>query len=137
MPVKTNTIPFPPTSIAFVAKHPDMSFEDFKTHYETQHIPLFLSLVDGAKYIQSYILQYAPRNGSKPQLFVPPQGTETWEYDAIARIVYKSQEAYEELGKKYAEHYLVISEDEAKFIDQGKLRAVVVREGESTEFLLE
>ncbi|KAK4609248.1 MFS transporter PfmaC [Fulvia fulva] len=138
MPLQTNTTPFPPTSIAFVAKHPDMSFEDFKTHYETQHIPLFLSLVDGSRYIESYILQYAPRNETttKPQLFTPPQGSEDWEYDAIASIVYKSQEAYEELGKKYAEHYETISDDEAKFIDQAKLRAVVVREGESTQFVL-
>lgn len=128
-----------------MAKNPTLSFEDSKTHYETRHIPLFLSLVDGSKYIQSYILHYAPRNSStsegsgesKPTVFVPPKGTEDWDYDAIARIVYKSQEAYEELGKSYQQHYQVISEDEGKFVDQGKLKAVVVREGESTEFVLE
>ncbi|EME39075.1 hypothetical protein DOTSEDRAFT_29252 [Dothistroma septosporum NZE10] len=142
-----NPSPNPPP-LHFISKLPSLSFLDFKTYYETHHIPLFLSLVDGSKYIDSYILHYAPRTtasthsdvssgNSNAIIFTPPSGTETWEYDAIARIVYKSQEAYEEMLKKYEENYEVIAEDEGRFLDKGRLRALMVGKGESTEFVLE
>lgn len=107
---------------------PSISPSDFKAHYEGTHIPLIQSLTGDIfpishtrKYIQhSSILVGTP---------------EDFPYDAYAELVFEDAAHFQKFFAKVTEPEIakVIAEDEKNFLQEGKMRAVVIGDNSITK----
>ena len=123
------TSPF--TMLVFSARKPGMSFEAYKSHYETTHAPLVRRLVlDKPGGPLSFTRHYIQRDGSgasgESSPSFPFGGGEGWEYDCVTRTEWKDEETYRANIKLFEENLKEIQEDEEMFLDRSKLRIVLV-----------
>lgn len=121
----------PYSCVALIARKPGVSFEEFKDYYENSHIPMFMKLIGGEKYIKHYTRHYFERsNKDKPDFAgyeydsADPAGT--WGFDVMTHIVYHNKAAFLEMCEKFAQVSDTISKDEKNFLDQGKMKTFFV-----------
>ena len=103
--------------------------EQFRSHYENSHVPLIKSLT-GSLFPQTHIRHYLARSedGTAPMVLV---GTlDDFTYDAFAELSFIDAAAFQQffgvVGQ--GEPAAKIAEDEEKFLQREKTRAVVVGE---------
>ena len=126
------TIPF--TVYAFTARKPGMTMEAFKDYYENHHVPYFLKLVDGPKYISKYDRSYVQKKEDENVPGVYSGFASDWEYDCIVRVVYRSESAFKEMLKNLEGVQDKISEDEKNFLNPEKMKVIFVGESPSYDF---
>lgn len=109
--------------IAFLAKHPTTSLDDFRTYYETQHIPLILRTVRaaGAPLPLVYTRRYL-----NPKSPVVTASGEIVGFDCMTELQFASKEDFEENWVKplmVGEGRAAVEVDEARFLDRGRTMA--------------
>lgn len=117
------------TIVVFLTRKPGLSPAEFKDHYENKHVPLLHSL-GGPTFPLSHTRHYLARDPSNPEhppivVWGNPEG---FDYDAFVEVTFESEAALREFQKVMVSPEVL--EDEDRFTDRTKLRAVVM--GETT-----
>lgn len=125
------------TIVAFIWRKPGLSPTEFKSHYETSHIPLLLSLT-GPLFPLSHSRFYLGRNASdtsssdttnanhQPTVFA---GTPNdFDYDVLATLIFEDTIAFEAFHARLREPEVAskLAEDEERFMDRQKLKVAAV-----------
>lgn len=120
--------------ILFVWRKPGLSPADFKTYWETKHVPLVKELT-GDKFPNSHTRHYIQRsavpggadNTSWPAAVMLGEQSD-FDYDAWAVLDFDSKEAFEAMFAKISEKDAAerLGADEEAFLDRGKRRVVFV-----------
>lgn len=125
----------PYTILLLVYRLPSLTPTAFKNYYETTHIPLLKSLT-GPLFPDSHTRHYISRtantsgdnrNGTYPAMVII--GTQQdFEYDAIAELMFANQTAFQAFLNRVSQPEVAqkIANDEDRFIDRARLRAVVL-----------
>ena len=125
----------PYTLLLFTTRLPGTTPAAFRTHYESTHIPLLKSLA-GAHFPRSHTRHYISRSDSAPHDAAVLIGTQAdFDYDCFAKLVFDGEAGFQAfngatIGNESA--MAKIKEDEAKFLDVARTRAVVVGAVEGT-----
>lgn len=127
----------PYTIACFLWRKPGTSPAEFKSHYENHHIPLLLSVM-GPLFPQTHTRFYLTRNATgddtsstadyAPTVFI---GTpEDFDYDLFCELVFEDVEAFEAFFARLREPEVAakVGEDEERFADRKKFKAVAVDE---------
>ena len=129
------------TVLVFAFRKPGLSPADFKTHYETRHVPLLKSLA-GQDFPKSHVRRYLQRS----ELESPPPtaavddtsakypatvmvGTQNdFGYDAFGELIFENEAAFQAFFAKVSQGEAAqkIAEDEEHFLDRPKMTAVVL-----------
>jgi hypothetical protein len=130
------------TIILFVGREPSLTFDEFKNHYEHTHIPLAYSLLSDVwptTFHRRYFARVhrkgfgGPANPDRPPLTLRGDMHEM-DCDCVAELSFPSEKDFRKFYKKLYEKEIaaVLAEDENKFLEQGKVRVIVVGETWST-----
>ena len=118
--------------VAFLWRKPGLSPDEFRNHYETQHMPLLLALM-GPIFPKSHTRFYLPRQASAPSSadtsntnYVPTifiGDAQDFDYDAFASIVFADEAAFEAFYARLREADVAkaLREDEDRFLRRQKL----------------
>lgn len=116
------------TVLVFATRKPGTTFAQFKSYYESTHVPLVTRLVlQNDLRPLSYTRNYIERDDGGGSF--PFGGAEEWEYDCVARVVFRDVEHRDALFERFEECGDEIARDEERFLDRAKLRVVFVSEG--------
>jgi hypothetical protein len=119
--------------LIFVSRKPGLSHSDFKTYYETSHLPL-LRFFAGAlfpKHHKRYYLNFD--KDDKPEVL---QGDKAvFDFDAIAEVSFDDKSHFQAFleSLRGEEAHKKLTQDEDKFSDRGKLKIVVVGDVQETK----
>ncbi|KAH4127245.1 hypothetical protein HBI25_217230 [Parastagonospora nodorum] len=113
-------MPFQVVSIIYKARN--MSFEQFKQHYETKHVPLVQSLTDLSSAPLFYTRKYVQRAKDDAA------GAASPDFDAITELAFTDEESYKRWASKIMSGTggTAIAEDMATFTDQARCRMCTV-----------
>ncbi|KAK4175368.1 EthD domain-containing protein [Triangularia setosa] len=115
----------PYSIIIFVNRKSNISPEQFKDHWENTHVPLLQSLA-GPRFPLSHIRHYLARDSANSTyplnlLVGKPQDIN---FDAFAVVTFASEEAFRDFIPTMS--LPEVAEDEDRFTDREKMRAVVL-----------
>lgn len=122
--------------LVFAHRKPGLSPVEFKSHYESRHLPLIQTLT-GSLFPKSHTRRYIQRvqgpidgdadNANHPAVVMVGTPAD-FEYDAFAEIVFDDEAAFQAFFAciTQAEAARRIAEDEELFLDREKMRVVVV-----------
>lgn len=120
------------TIAVFLTRKPGLSPAAFQDHYENKHLPLLQSL-GGPLFPLSHTRHYLARDVSNPDH--PPMvvwgNPEAFDYDAFVEVTFESEAALREFQKVMVSPEVL--EDEDRFTDRSKLRAVVMGDTKVTK----
>lgn len=106
--------------IAILSRKPGMSFEDFRHHYETSHVPLVKRLMgaDLTDYVRNY------RNAEGNPFPVGPGA----EFDCMTEFHFADQAAFERAvgAIEHPDNAPLVRADEAKFLDTSRVLIAMV-----------
>lgn len=122
------------STITFLWRKPGLTPDEFRQHYETNHIPLLLNLL-GPAFPKSHTRFYITRQLSStnspdasnadytPTIFIG--NTHDFDYDAFASLVFKDATAFEAFYARLTDPDVakVVAEDEEKFLWRQKFIA--------------
>jgi len=99
------------TSITVVYRHPRLTKEQFKQHYDTKHAPLALKLGDQRYSPLRYERYYVPEQTAEPGPVPAP------DFDCITKLVFENEHACHEWNKSLLteENRAAIMADTAAF----------------------
>jgi len=127
--------------LLFAYRKPGLSPTDFRNHLEGTHMDLLKRLF-GAAFPISHIRRYIHRSETDQSgdaqhhhpATVLAGDQSDFEYDVISELTFESEDAFKEFFAKYQSEEIAaaIGEDEERFLDSGKLRAVVLGEVHET-----
>ncbi|KAF2268031.1 hypothetical protein CC78DRAFT_34176 [Lojkania enalia] len=123
------------TLVLFLSRKPGVSLSDFKTHYETTHVPLLKAIV-GEDFPLSYTRHYIDRDDTLPfspaEVFVGSQ--EDFAFDALAVLTFASKVHWERFKERIKGDgaQKLKTEDEKLFMDGGAKKGVFCGETRST-----
>lgn len=129
-----NTMPY--IVLIFAHRKPGLSPAEFKSHYESSHVPLVQSLA-GPLFPRSHTRRYIQRvqgstegstdNASHPAVVLVGTPAD-FEYDAFAELVFDDETAFQAFFACVSQVEAAgrIAEDEEKFLDRAKMRVVLV-----------
>ena len=104
-------------AMSFVSRKPGLSREEFIRHYEDAHAPLAMQHFPFKRYVRNYGM-----DGQAEELG----------FDCITEVWFETMEDCQAAAEFSAsEDYRVISEDEERFMDRGKIVAFLVEENAS------
>lgn len=112
-------------AIFLLKRKPGMTFEDFKSYYETTHARLGERVLPSAeRYFRRYLMPFPePEGGVRPETA----------YDVITEIWFKDRATFEAavaaLGEPEIQREIV--EDEERLMDRSKIHLFTVEEWES------
>ena len=120
----------PTLVLLLFGRRADLSPAAFQSHFETVHIPLIQSLV-GDAFPHSHTRLYLERSeeGEHPASVLI--GTEQdFAFDAAAQLVFEDEAAFKKFMAKANEPEVrqKLEDDDAKFSDRTKTRAVALKE---------
>jgi uncharacterized protein (TIGR02118 family) len=121
----------PYTVLIFAYRKPGLSPAEFKSHYESSHVPLVQSLT-GSLFPKSHTRRYIQRADSANHPATVLVGTQAdFEYDAIAELIFDDEGAFQAFFACVSEAKAAekIAQDEDKFLDRTKMKVVI--EGDS------
>ena len=112
-------------AIALLKGRDDMPREEVIAYYESNHVPLILSLFPQ---IRTYRRNFADFTSAYVYEDAAP-----FDFDIVTEIIFESREAYEAMAALSADPEIAdrIARDEENFLDRGKTRMFVVQEHES------
>lgn len=106
--------------IAFLSKHPSKTLDEFRTYYETHHIPLILRAIRAAGAPPPLV--YTRRYIDSKNPVVTASG-EVVGFDCVTELQFASEEEFEENWVKplmVGEGKDVVEMDEGRFLDRGR-----------------
>ena len=106
--------------IAFLSKHPSITLGEFRTYYETHHVPLILRTVSAAG--SPPPLVYTRRYIDSKNPVVTASG-EVVSFDCTTELQFTTKEEFEENWVKplmLGEGKTAVETDESKFLDRGR-----------------
>ncbi|KAF7596538.1 hypothetical protein BBP40_001412 [Aspergillus hancockii] len=127
-------------ALMFISRKSGITPTEFRTHYETVHVPLIKGLA-GPDFPLSHRRLYLARPPAADDDRAFPAAVllgsqEDFSYDAIVELTFKDEAAFQlfyarrqEPGKKE-----LVDADEEKFLDATKFKAVVLGEVTETTF---
>ncbi|MBM3157300.1 MAG: EthD family reductase [Chloroflexi bacterium] len=102
-------------AMSLLKRKPGITLDEFARHYEEVHVPLAMKHFPFKKYVRNYV--------SKPE-----EAEEPW-FDCITEVWFETMKDCQAAAEFSAsESYKVISDDEEKFMDRGKIVAFIVDE---------
>lgn len=108
---------------AFLVRRPGMSFEAFREHYETKHVPLARKTFPE--------IQAHRRNYLVPGSNSPGRDGEPASWDAITDIWFADKAAFEAMAARIGTPAAAaVSEDEPRFLDLPRCKLIFVEEVE-------
>lgn len=122
--------------LIFAYRKRGTSPSQFKTHYETRHVPL-LKAITGPLFPKSHVRRYVqrasggrdspPNNGNYPATVLIGSQSD-FDYDAIAELTFKDEAAFQAFFAKVNEPEAAakIAKDEEQFLDRARMRVVVL-----------
>lgn len=122
--------------LIFAYRKPGLSPAEFKSYYESRHVPLIQSIA-GPLLPISHTRRYIQRvqgsteggadNGNHPAAVLIGTPTD-FEYDAIAEVIFEDEAAFQAFFAcvNQEEAAVRIAEDEEKFLNRAKMRVVLV-----------
>ncbi|KAH8425961.1 EthD domain-containing protein [Aspergillus melleus] len=128
----------PCTIIAFFARKPGLTPTEFKTHYETTHIPLLKELA-GPHFPIAHKRFYLPRtrapdadetdhsNTAYPAPILAGESAD-FQYDVYAELTFRDVEHFGAFHGALMKDGERLVADEERFLDRSKMRAVRVEE---------
>ncbi|KAH8732387.1 hypothetical protein GQ44DRAFT_697569 [Phaeosphaeriaceae sp. PMI808] len=130
------------TIILFVVRDNKLTLEEFQDHYEHIHLPLIHSLCSDVWPISFHRRYFArvsrkgfggPANPDRPPLTLRGN-VEDVDCDCVAEMTFASEKVFRKFYNKIyeKENAAILAEDENKFLQKGKTRAVVIGETWST-----
>lgn len=108
-----------PKLIALICKQPSISAEDFKTYYETNHVPLIESIFPTLTgYKRTYLLESNMLNDALP---LESEGGQT-PFDVITELTFDDEDGLNQFFARGADEEVVeaIRRDESNFLDGEK-----------------
>lgn len=118
----------PYTILIFAYRKPGLSPAEFKSHYETRHIPLLASHA-GPLFPITHTRHYIQRTEHGPDYAATVLvGTQAdFGYDAFAELVFEDEGKFRAFFGRVSEPEAAkqIAADEEKFLDRGRMRVVV------------
>jgi hypothetical protein len=111
--------------ISFLSKRPDLTLSQFKDYYETQHVPLVLSLAKApAIYTRRFIDQTQPYDRAQPPI----------DFDVLTELAFNTEHEFltdwvQPLLSSQESHK--VSKDEEAFIDRTRTRTYTFTQGSS------
>lgn len=113
--------------VAFLWRKPGLTPNEFRQHYETNHIPLLLDLL-GSTFPTSHTRFYIPRQSSTansadtsnanyvPTIFIGD--TKDFDYDAYASLVFEDEAAFHAFYARLTDPDVAktVAEDEERFL---------------------
>jgi hypothetical protein len=124
----------PYTKILLVTRKAGISPQQFKDHWEHNHIALLKGIV-GEDFPLSHTRHYFERDNESPYTPNVLYGTaEDFTCDAIAVFTFANKAHWDRFVAKCSEpkNAAKLSEDDSKFLDQKKLKGVLVGDTRST-----
>lgn len=131
------------TLMVFIYRNPTISPAAFQSHYESAHIPLLQSFA-GPYWPISHTRRYVERSSTtKSSSGIPANdhntklpakvlaGTQAdFDYDATAELIFEDEAAFGAFFASVSKDEVV--EDEKKFLDRDKMRAVAMGDAHIT-----
>jgi EthD domain len=126
----------PYTILLLAYRKPGVSPTEFKSHYESSHVPILQSIA-GSLFPTSHTRRYIHRvqgsadggadNTSHPATVLIGEQAD-FEYDAIVELVFDNEAAFHAFSARISESEAAerIARDENLFLDRAKMKAVVV-----------
>jgi len=100
----------------FIKRRSDLTLEAFKAHYETVHVPLSL---EHLPLMRKHARNYVHRRKGAPEP----------EFDCVTECWFDDWDALKATSALIAaEKKELIAEDEARFMDRGSIRSMIVEE---------
>ena len=108
--------------LLFITSKPSISHSDFKTHYETQHLPLLQSFA-GELFPKSHKRHY--RQFGEDNLPKALRGRDLasgFDFDVVAEMAFDDAAAFEAFIEVFQREEVrkVVEEDELLFVERGK-----------------
>jgi hypothetical protein len=124
------------TVFLFITRKPTITSEQFKSHWEEQHIPLLKSLVGPLFPLHYKRLYFArtqrkgfggPANPDRPN-FLLRGSPDNFDFDAVAELTWEDEKTFQEFYKAIyeSETSVRLAVDEDQFMDSGGWKSVVV-----------
>nr|ABD63571.1 hypothetical protein E [Aspergillus parasiticus] len=115
------------TIAVFVTRKPDLSPDAFQDYWENHHVPL-LRRLGGSLFPRSHIRHYLKRDSQAPDFpaAVLVGEPSDFTYDGFAIINFESEAAFQQFVPVMST--TEVAEDEDRFTDRSKMRAVVLGE---------
>ena len=116
--------------LLFITRRPDLTPEEFKSHWENKHVQLLKSIA-GDKFpishTRTYIARPAEANATWPAA-VLVGSQEDFSYDGIAELVFSDEAAFQTFFAIVSEpaNAARIAADEENFIVREAMKAVVI-----------
>jgi uncharacterized protein (TIGR02118 family) len=106
--------------IAILSRRPDISFETFRHHYETSHVPLVKALMGDS--LSAYVRNY--RNARANPFPVGPGA----EFDCVTEFHFADEAAFRTAvaAIEHPDNAPLVRADEAKFLDTGRVLIAMV-----------
>ncbi|KKZ65990.1 hypothetical protein EMCG_08243 [[Emmonsia] crescens] len=119
------------TAVVFVTRKPDISPAAFQDHWDNKHVPL-LKRLTGPRFPLSHTRHYLKRDATPPAYPVSTLVGDSadFTYDGFAVLTFESETALQEFLPIM--HHPEVIEDEKKFVDLAKLKAVVLGDIQTT-----
>jgi uncharacterized protein (TIGR02118 family) len=113
--------------IAVCYRNPELTREEFRHHYDTQHVPLVKSLMGGN--LTRYVRNYVCDGGTDFDVGNAP------EYDCITEFYFPDAEAFKRAvaAVESPENAPAVRADEKRFLDVSRLEMTIVVEEERTD----
>jgi hypothetical protein len=116
--------------LLFITRRPDLTPDQFKTHWDTKHVELLKSIAGNkfpTSHTRTYISRPAELNASWPAT-VLVGSQEDFSYDGIAELIFKDEAAFQAFFSVVNEpvNAAKIAADEEAFIVREAMRAVVI-----------
>lgn len=127
----------------FLTRASNLTFEQFRDYYEQKHVPLIYALCSGVwptTFHRRYFARInrkgfgGPANPDHPIMTLRGDFTEMDNCDCIAEMNFPSEKAFRLFYKRIYEKETAASlaESENQFLEQGKIKIIVVGETWST-----
>lgn len=99
---------------------PSLNPEEFKVYYETKHVPLIKSLIDGDATPLSYRRNYLNRTPDGGPALIRGDAAKV-DWDCFVEITFTDDEHFQKYMTVYGANMKIIGAHEATFLDQKKV----------------
>ncbi|KAL6229631.1 hypothetical protein BDW75DRAFT_235050 [Aspergillus navahoensis] len=121
----------------YVARKPGLTPSEFKTHYDTVHMPLIKSLAGDdfpTCHRRLYLARPEPGEDNSYPVVAFAGLQDHFDYDCITEVTFEDEAAFKKFFGRRSEPGTkeIVDADEEKFVDRTKFRVVVVGGVEET-----
>ncbi|KAL4778354.1 EthD domain-containing protein [Aspergillus varians] len=125
------------TALLLITRKPTITPEEFKTHYETVHLPLIQRLAENdwpLSHKRTYIARPAPGDDNSYPAAVLMGSQEDFSYDCITQVTFADEAGLRTFFARRMEPGTkeIIDADEEKFLVGEKVRVVLLGGEEET-----